>query len=266
VRWPEPAEVPVFILCGGLGTRLGEGAAGNPKPMLEIGDRPMIMHVMGCYGRHGFRRFILCTGYKNEVVSNYFLNFAAHSADFTVELSQRTITYHQRQSVPDWEVTVAYTGTRTMTGARLARAAERYLGDAEHFAVTYSDGLTDADLGEELRYHVEHGRLGTALGVNPPSTFGRFELQEDGASTFVEKPRRTAEWVNGGFFLFRRGFLDYLSTDAACVLEADPLHRVVSKGQLRVFRHPGFWSCVDTVRDRDEVRGLWEAGAAPWGG
>lgn len=264
MRAPEPAEIPVFILCGGMGTRLGEGAGVGPKPMVDIGERPMLLHVMGCYARHGFRRFVLCTGYKGDVIASYFMQFAAHSNDFTVELGRRTITYHQREKVPDWEVTVAFTGLRTMTGGRLARAAHRFLGDAQHFAATYGDGLTDADLGAELAHHLAHNRLATALAVNPPSTFGRFELQENGAAGFVEKPKRTAEWINGGFFLFRRAFLDYLSTDEGCVLEAEPLQRLVRTGQLSVFRHEGFWSCVDTVRDRDEVRSLWESGAAPW--
>ena len=136
MRTPEPPDIPVFILCGGMGTRLGEGAAGGPKPMVEIGGKPMLLHVMAWYGRFGFRRFVLCTGYRSEVIGAYFLDFAAHSSDFTVELARRSVTYHQRERVPDWEVTVAFTGVRTMTGGRLARAAERYLGDAPHFAAT----------------------------------------------------------------------------------------------------------------------------------
>ena len=261
---PDTASIPVFILCGGMGTRLGEGAGAGPKPMVEIGGKPMLMHVMGWYGRFGFRRFILCTGYRSEVIGAYFLDYPAYSSDFTVELQNRIVTYHQRQPVPDWEVTVAFTGLHTMTGGRLRRAAERYLGDAQHFAVTYADGLTDADLRQELTYHLSHDRLATALGVHPPSTFGQFELHEDGASRFVEKPKRTLEWANGGFFFFRRAFLDHLSEAEDCMLEAEPLQRAVQEGQLRVYRHDGYWSCVDTVRDRDEARGLWETGAAPW--
>ena len=134
MRTPEPPDIPVFILCGGMGTRLGEGTAGPPKPMVDIGGRPMLLHVMAWYGRFGFRRFVLCTGFRSEVIGAYFLDFAAHSSDFTVELARRSVTYHQRERVPDWEVTVAFTGVRTMTGGRLARAAERYLGDAPHFA------------------------------------------------------------------------------------------------------------------------------------
>jgi glucose-1-phosphate cytidylyltransferase len=153
-----------------------------------------------------------------------------------------------------------------MTGGRLARAAARHLGPAdEHFAVTYGDGLTDADLAGELAFHLAHDRLGTVLAVTPPSPFGRLELHEDGvAAGFVEKPRRSVGRINGGFFLFRRPFLGYLSEAEGCVLEQEPLNRLVGVGQLRTYQHDGYWSCVDTVRDRDEVRGLWEAGAAPW--
>lgn len=267
---PDPADVPVFILCGGQGTRLGDGAEGGPKPMVDIGERPMLLHVMGCYARHGFRRFVLCTGYKGEVIGAYFLNHAAHHADFTVGLAGGGVTYHWREPRPDWEVTVAHTGGRTMTGGRLARAAARHLRPADgHFAVTYGDGLTDADLAGELAFHLGHDRLGTVLAVTPPSPFGRLELHEDGAAAgFTEKPRGGggAGRINGGFFLFRRAFLDYLSESADCVLEQAPLNGLAAEGQLRTYRHDGFWSCVDTVRDRDEVRGLWEAGAAPWKG
>jgi glucose-1-phosphate cytidylyltransferase len=269
VRSPEPAEVPVFILCGGMGTRLGDAAEGGPKPMVEIGEQPMLLHVMGCYGRHGFRRFVLCTGYRSEVIGAYFLNHAARNNDFTVALAGGGVRYHLREPAPDWEVTVAYTGGRTMTGGRLARAAARHLGEGdEHFAVTYGDGLTDADLAGELAFHLAHDRLGTVLAVTPPSPFGRLELHEDGAASgFAEKPRRGGGGrINGGFFLFRRPFLDYLSAAEGCVLEQEPLTRLASEGQLRTYGHDGFWSCVDTVRDRDEVRGLWEGGAAPWKG
>jgi len=261
---PEAATIPVFILCGGLGTRLGEATSTRPKPMIEIGDRPMLTHVMGCYDRHGYRRFILCTGYKADVISTYFLNFAGVHADFTIDLRSGAVSRHQIGYTPDWEVTIAHTGANAMTGARIARAAARYLGDAEHFAVTYGDGLTDADLGEELAYHLGHGALATVLAINRPSQFGRIELHEDGAAGFCEKPTSNSEWINGGFFLFRRAALDYLSADETCVLERDALPRLAAERQLRVFRWGGFWSCVDTVPDQRHAAALWESGAAPW--
>lgn len=260
----RPADIPVFVLCGGLGTRLGDVTRTRPKPMVEIGDRPMLTHVMDCYDRAGFRRFVLCTGYRADVISSYFLNFASLHSDFTVDLRGRQVAYHQTGYTPDWEVTVAHTGAKAMTGARIARAAARHLGDAQHFAVTYGDGLTDADLGEELEFHLSHDRLGTVLAVNSPSPFGRLELHEDGAAGFAEKPVRQDEWVNGGFFIFRRAFLDYLSADEDCVLERDALPRLAGDGQLMMHRWNGFWSCVDTVPDQQRLSGLWEKGAAPW--
>lgn len=263
---PEPADVPIFVLCGGLGSRLGDISAMRPKPMLDIGEKPMLVHIMACYGRFGFRRFVLCTGHRSEVISDYFANFAALNSDYTVDLAGERIRYHQPERLPAWEVTVAFTGLGAMTGARLARAARRYLAEAPHFGVTYGDGLTDADLGQELAFHLGHDRLGTVLGVQPPSQFGRLALHEDGSASFTEKPRATNDMVNGGFFFFRRGFLEYLSTDPGCVLEREPLQRLTESGQLQVYRHAGFWSCVDTLRDREEVQGLWETGAAPWQG
>ncbi len=261
---PEPEEVPIFVLCGGLGSRLGEIASARPKPMLDIGDKPMLLHIMCWYARFGFRRFVLCTGHRSEVISGYFANFASLNSDYTVDLADRNITYHQPEELPAWTVTVAFTGAATMTGARIARAASRYLGPAQHFGVTYGDGLTDADLGDEFRFHLSHARLGTMLAVHPPSPFGRMALHEDGSASFTEKPNRTSDVVNGGFFFFRRGFLDYLSDRDPCVLEGEPLQRLTAEGQLTAFQHGGFWSCVDTLRDREVVQGLWEAGAAPW--
>jgi glucose-1-phosphate cytidylyltransferase len=261
---PSAADVPVFVLCGGLGTRLGDATSARPKPMLEVGDRPMLTHVLGCYDRHGFRRFVLCAGYRADVISQYFLNFAALHSDFTVDLRSRTVGYHQCGHTPDWEVTVAHTGAKAMTGARIARAAARHLGRAEHFAVTYGDGLTDADLGDELAFHLTHDRIGTVLAVNSPSPFGRLELSEDGVAGFAEKPLDRSEWISGGFFVFRRAFLDYLTTDDDCVLEGDALARLAAERQLMVYRWQGFWSCLDTVPDQRRLSGLWETGAAPW--
>ncbi len=258
--------MPVFLLCGGLGSRLGEAAALRPKPMLDIGEKPMLLHIMAWYARFGFCRFVLCTGHRSEVISSYFANFAAFNSDFTVDLAERSITYHQEDRLPDWKVTVAFTGGCAMTGARLARAAASHLGEAEHFAVSYGDGLTDADLGDEFRFHLAHRRLGTMLGVHPPSQFGRMALHEDGSASFAEKAGRTSEIVNGGYFFFRRAALAYLSQDDACVLEREPLERLTAEGQIAAYQHGGFWSCVDTLRDREVVQGLWEAGAAPWKG
>lgn len=263
---PAPADVPVFILCGGLGTRLGQLAADRPKPMVEIGDRPMLQHIMEVYGRQGFRRFVLCTGWRSDVIGEFFGLWHFWNADFTVNLCDRSVSWHQTKAWPDWDVTVAQTGAGTMTGARIARAAARYLGDAEHFAVTYGDGLADVDLLAEFDFHCGHARLATMLGVQPPSPFGQIELDADGPARFTEKPDRTDSWINGGYFFFRKGVLDYLSERADCVLEAGPLQCLAAKGELGVFRHAGFWSCMDTSRDKEKIEALWESGAAPWTG
>ncbi len=262
---PRPADVPVFVLCGGRGTRLGDAAARRPKPMVEIGDRPMLLHIMESYARAGFRRFVLCTGWRAEVIATFFLDFRAMTEDFTIETRTGQVWFHQTGPRPDWEVTVAHTGADAQTGARIARAAARHLGDAEHFAVTYGDGLADVDLAAELAFHLSHDRLGTVLAVNPVSQFGHLELDdEDEVAGFVEKPTMAQAWVSGGYFFFRRRFLDYLSTEEDCVLEGAPLRRLAAQRQLRPFRHRGFWSCVDTVKDREAMHALCESGAAPW--
>lgn len=263
-RTYEPAHVPVFILCGGLGTRLREQTEFRPKPMVEVGNHPILWHIMRSYSAHGFKRFILCTGYRSEVVKSYFLNYSSMNSDFTVDLRSNSLQVHSVDHNDDWEVTVAYTGEETMTGGRIGRAASKYLGDAETFAVTYGDGLTDADLRDELEFHLSHKEIGTVLGVNPPSRFGEFKLKGTKVAEFSEKPEFKDAWINGGYFFFRREFLKYLSEENHCVLEQAPLSGLARDGQLRVFRHEGFWHCMDTQRDCDVLNELWKSGKAPW--
>lgn len=260
---PDPRDVPVFVLCGGLGTRLREETELRPKPMVPIGSRPILWHIMRKYAAHGFKRFVLCTGYKSEVVKSFFLNYASMNSDFTVELKTNNVTVHSIDHDQDWEVTVAYTGELTMTGGRVARAA-KYLGDAQHFAVTYGDGLTDANLSDELQFHLSQGRIGTVLGVNPPSRFGELKVEQGKVLELSEKPEFTDNWINGGFFFFKRDFLPYLSTSESCVLERSPLAKLASDGQLSIFEHRGFWACMDTQRDKEQFEKLWNAGNAPW--
>ena len=219
----DRSQVPVFVLCGGLGTRLKEDTEIRPKPMVPIGNRPILWHIMHTYAYHGFKRFVLCLGHKGGVIKAYFLNYASMNSDFTVELKTDNVIVHSIDHEQDWQVTLADTGERTMTGARVARAAKKYLGDAEHFAVTYGDGLTNADLQDEFAFHLSHGKIGTVLGTNPPSRFGQIVVDGDEISRFEEKPEFTDEWVNGGYFFFRRSFLRYLSKDESCVLEQAPL-------------------------------------------
>lgn len=261
-------NVPVFILAGGLGTRMGSETVAQPKPMVTIGDKPVIWHIMRKYRSHGFRKFIVCAGYKAEVIKDYFLNYSALNSDFTVDLGNGGLEIHAQNHDDDWEVTVADTGLDVEGGARIARAAERYLGLAEHFAVTYGDGLTDADLGAELEMHQRLGAMGTVLGVNFPSRFGEFAFDPAGdgqfASGFIEKPSLENSWVNGGYFFFDDDFLDLLDTDPKCVLERRPLQTIADAGSLAVYRHHGFWQCMDTQRERDVLERMWREGKAPW--
>ena len=257
-------EVPVFVLCGGLGTRFREQTDLLPKPMITIGNRPILWHIMRKYSQHGFKRFVLCLGYKAEVIKSYFLNYASMNSDFTVELMTNGTTVHSIDHDQDWSVTLAYTGELTMTGARVAKAAAKYLGGARHFAVTYGDGLTDADLAEEFRFHVDQGRIGTVLGINPPSRFGELRLHGAKVEEFSEKPEFREQWINGGYFFFRRDFLSYLDQDEGCVLERQPLVRLARDGQLSMYQHRGFWACMDTQRDKEQLENLWASGEKPW--
>jgi glucose-1-phosphate cytidylyltransferase len=247
-----------------MGTRLKEQTEFVPKPMVVVGNRPMLWHIMNSYAAHGFKTFVLCLGYKAEVIKSYFLNYASMNSDFTVELKSNDVSVHSVDHEQDWSVTLADTGESTMTGGRIARAAERYLGSAEHFAVTYGDGLTNADLSAEFEFHKSHGRIGTVLGVNPPSRFGRIVLDKDHVGRFEEKPEFSDDWINGGYFFFRREFLTYLVKDGSCVLERAPLVRLASDKHLTIHRHKGFWACMDTQRDLDHLNQLWATERAPW--
>lgn len=260
----DPADVPVFVLCGGLGTRLREETEVRPKPMVPVGNRPILWHIMRTYSHFGFRRFILCLGYKSEIIKSYFLNYASMNSDFTVTLKSNDVAVHSIDHEEDWDVTLAYTGELTMTGARVSRAAAKYLGKARQFAVTYGDGLTDANLAEEFRFHLEHGRIGTVLGVNPPSRFGELLVDGSKVQEFSEKPEFGDSWINGGYFFFRREFLSYLSPEQDCVLEREPLVRLARDGQLSMFKHRAFWACMDTQRDLEFLNKLWSSGQAPW--
>jgi glucose-1-phosphate cytidylyltransferase len=257
-------DVPIFVLCGGLGTRLKEQTELRPKPMLPLGKYPILWHIMNSYSHYGFNNFVLCMGYKSEVIREYFLRFYEMNADITVRLIDNNVTIHTVDHRCPWQVTLAYTGELTMTGGRIARAAARYLGDSEHFGVTYGDGLTDADLAAEFAFHRDHGRIGTVLGVNPPSRFGEFHMDGEKLMSFVEKPEIRTAWINGGYFFFRRDFLPYLSETENCVLEREPLVQLASDHQLEVFQHRGYWACMDTQRDHEELTKIWEAGSAPW--
>ena len=260
----ETKHIPVFILCGGLGTRLKEETEFRPKPMLPIGEHPILWHVMNIYARHGFRRFVLCLGFKADVVKDYFSNFHLHNSDCTIALKSNTVTVHESRMNLDWDVTLAFTGEKSMTGSRVAQAARKYLGSARHFAVTYGDGVTDANLVEEFRHHLAGKQIGTVLGVNPPSRFGEIKIEGSRVVEFTEKPDLEDHWINGGYFFFRRDFLKYLSEVESCVLEREPLVQLASNGQLNIYKHRGFWACMDTQRDREQLTNLVQSGTPPW--
>ncbi len=260
----EVSEVPVFVLCGGLGTRLREETEVRPKPMVPIGDKPILWHIMRNYSQHGFKKFVLCLGYKAEIIKSYFLNYSSLNSDFTVKLKTNATTFHGVGHDEDWEVTLTFTGEDAMTGSRVARAAAQYLGNAQHMAVTYGDGLTNADLHDELSFHLSHGRIGTVLGARLPSRFGELQVEGQTVTEFREKPEAVDSWVNGGYFLFHRRFLEYLSMEDSCVLEREPLVALAGDEQLCMYKHSGFWACMDTQRDREHLNGLWESGQAPW--
>jgi glucose-1-phosphate cytidylyltransferase len=258
------SDVPVYILCGGLGTRIKEETEFRPKPMVPIGEHPILWHVMRIYAQHGFKRFVLCLGFKANSVRDYFRDFHTHNTDCTLKLKTNEVVVHEYLHDLDWEVTLAYTGEQNMTGSRIAQATRKYLGQAKHFAVTYGDGVTDANLAEEFKQHVARKKLGTVLGVNPPSRFGEIRVDGDSVVEFAEKPDIEDHWINGGFFFFHRDFQKRLSEAAECVLEREPLVKLARDGQLNIYRHPGFWACMDTQRDRDQLTKLVESGNPPW--
>lgn len=261
----ELSTTPVFILCGGLGTRIKEETELRPKPMVPIGTYPILWHIMHLYRRSGFRRFVLCTGFKSEVIKAFFLNYHSMHSDFTVDLSTNALTVHSIHHEEDWEVTVAFTGEMTMTGGRLFKAAAKYLGNAPHAAVTYGDGLTDVNFREEFAFHQAHGKIGTILGVNPPSRFGELKVNGNEVTQFSEKPEFLEKRINGGFFFFKREFFArYLTPSEDCVLEKEPLALLAQNGELQMYKHDGFWACMDTQRDRDQLNALWSTGKAPW--
>jgi glucose-1-phosphate cytidylyltransferase len=256
-------QIPVLILCGGYGTRLREETDYRPKPMVEVGGRPMLWHIMKIYASHGFTRFILLTGYKGHVIKDYFLNYEALHRDFTVTLGQPdSIEYHGEHADDGWQVTVLDTGLDTMTGARI-KQAERYV-TGKQFMVTYGDGVADINLAALLDHHTREGRLATVTGVRPPARFGELIVDGSRVVEFSEKPQIQQGLINGGFFVFERQVFDYLSADSSCVLEKEPLERLATGGQLALYQHDTFWRCMDTYRDLQALNQLWDQRMAPW--
>ncbi len=253
----------VVILCGGQGTRLREHTEHLPKPLVPVGGQPLLWHLMKGCAHWGFDEFVLCLGYKGAKIKEYFCNYETMSGDVTVAMGKAGATTRVHAPPSDrWTVTLADTGEEAMTGARVARIA-RYL-EGERFMVTYGDGVTDLDLRKVLAFHEAHGRIGTVTGVHPPSRFGELLLRGEQVTAFSEKPQVKNSWINGGFFVFEPTFLEYLSTDADCVMERGPLEQLAADGELMAYTHDGFWQCMDTFRDWKSLDDAWARGDAPW--
>lgn len=264
---PATADIPVVILCGGMGTRLREASEKLPKPLVDIGGRPILWHIMKIYSQHGYRRFVLALGYKSELIKRHFLELREQASDFTLELSgdHEPVFHGTADGDENWEVTFVETGLSTGTGARIKRVADYLKG--ETFALTYGDGVSDVDLTAQLEHHRSAGRVATVTGVHPTSRFGEMHVDDDATQVleFNEKPTMATGWVSGGFFLFQRSFLhDYLSDDPDLMLESSPLQQVARDGQLTMYRHEGFWGSMDTFRDWKDLNGRWDTGDAPW--
>jgi glucose-1-phosphate cytidylyltransferase len=255
-----PSDLQVVILCGGLGTRLSEETHAIPKGMVTIGGRPMLWHLMKYYRSFGFRRFVLCLGYRGDVIKRYFLDYRRMSGSFRVDLDTGDATdIGDGAGIDDWEVVCVDTGEFAMTGARIKRVAP--LIDQDSFLLTYGDGLSNVDLHELVDFHQAEDRLVTVTGVHPPARFGNLHLDGSTVTQFSEKIQTEHDFINGGFFVCQRDFLEYLNDDDSCVLERDPLERVSKDGQLGAFLHSGFWQCMDTLRDRELLERMWKDGA-----
>ena len=250
----------VVILAGGFGTRLSEYTESLPKPMVPIGGKPVIWHIMNHYAKFGHTEFVIALGYKAEVIRDYFLNFRSLNSDFTVSLSTGDVEWRD-SSAPDWKVTLVDTGLESLTGTRL-RKLKSVLGN-EPFLLTYGDGLADMDIESVVDFHKRHGRLVTMTAVRPAARFGELGLADDVVESFEEKPQLHAGWINGGFFVLEPGFFDMIP-EKDVMLEREPLATATANQQLMAFKHEGFWQCMDTKRDMEHLQSLWDSGDAPW--
>jgi glucose-1-phosphate cytidylyltransferase len=249
------------ILAGGLGTRLAEETGVRPKPMVEIGGRPIIWHIMKIYSHHGVNEFVVCLGYKGYMIKEYFANYALHMSDVTIDMRGGSIEVH-RNLAEDWKISLVDTGDETMTGGRLKRAMS-YLGDDDTFCLTYGDGVADVDIAAEIAFHRSHGKRATVTAVRPLSRFGQLEFDGNRVVEFSEKPVEAAGWINGGFFVLSRDVADYIEDDGT-IWERGPLERLTSEGELQAYFHRGFFQPMDTLRDRQYLEDLWAQRKAPW--
>ncbi len=256
-------KIKVVILCGGRGTRLREETEIRPKPLVEIGNRPILWHIMKIYSHYGFKDFVLCLGYKGDMIKDYFLNYEAMNNDFTINLSNcNKIAFHNSHLEKDWNVTLVNTGDQTGTGARIKRI-EEYI-DGEAFMVTYGDGVGNVNINKLLESHRKDKSVGTLTGAHPSSRFGELLMKGKNVVEFNEKPLVSQGYINGGFFVFSKKFFSYLCNDDDSFLEREPLENLAADGKLSVYRHDGFWQCMDTQRELNMLNDLWAKGKAPW--
>ena len=248
------------ILAGGLGTRISEETHLKPKPMIEIGGRPILWHVLKIYSHYGVNDFIICLGYKGYTIKEYFANYYMHMSDVTFDMRDGARTIHSNAAEP-WRVTLVDTGENTMTGGRVKRVKD-YVGD-ETFCLTYGDGVADVDVSELISFHRSQKRMATVTAVQPPGRFGRLAIDGERVTDFLEKPSGDGDWVNGGFFVLEPGIFDFIKDDGT-IWEREPLERITELGELSAFKHRGFWQPMDTLRDKTQLEELWETGRAPW--
>ncbi len=256
----KKSNIPVMILAGGLGTRLREETEFRPKPMVPIGGKPILWHIMKTYSTYGFYRFIICLGYKGEVIKNYFLNYRMEDINFTVNTKTGVVSEHQANN-EEWEITLVDTGQDCLTGGRVARAA-KYV-DTNTFLLTYGDGVADVNIKDLVHFHESHGKHITLTGVNLQSRFGNLEVSGNTIVSFSEKKKIEDEWINGGYMVIQKDFLKYLSVGSDCILEQTPLKQAALDSQLMMYKHYGFWQCMDTIREHQKLEELWKTGA-PW--
>lgn len=249
------------ILAGGLGTRISEETHLKPKPMIEIGGKPILWHIMKSYSSHGVNDFLICCGYKGYVIKEYFANYFLHMSDITFDMTRNEMQVHQ-QNVEPWRVTLVDTGENTMTGGRLRRVGE-YLRGEKSFCFTYGDGLSDVNIRALIDFHQGHGRKATVTAVQPPGRYGALAMDGSRVSGFTEKPKGEVGWINGGFFVLSPSCLDYIADDPT-PWEAEPLTRLAAEGELMAYEHTGFWQPMDTLRDKNHLEALWQTGKAPW--
>ncbi len=249
------------ILAGGLGTRISEETYLKPKPMVEIGGKPILWHIMKLYSAHGVNDFVICCGYRGYLIKEYFANYFLHMSDVTFDMRHNDMEVHQRKAEP-WRVTLVDTGDNTLTGGRLKRVAE-HIGDDEAFCFTYGDGVADVDIARQIAFHQQHGKLATVTAVQPPGRYGALNIEGDRVAGFTEKPRGDGGLINGGFFVLSPKCLDFIAGDRIS-WEGEPLTQLAEQGQLMAFAHTGFWQPMDTLRDKNQLEALWDSGKAPW--